>query len=51
MTHTKQALKRHRGLYMIILALCVALWVEPSVGIMTDMCRDLFHFLSERAGR
>ncbi|MDI3335852.1 hypothetical protein QKW60_05505 [Defluviimonas aestuarii] len=49
MTHTKAAIRRHRSLYVILLALCVAYWAEPGVGLMTDACRDLIHFFTERS--
>ena len=44
MEHTRAALKRNRGLAIIILALSVAYAIEPGIGIMANVCRDLLGF-------
>lgn len=44
MTNTRKALKRHRDLIVILFALCVAFWVEPSFTAMTGVCRDLLNY-------
>lgn len=41
MQHTREAMKRNRGLVVIILALCVVYMIEPTLGFLSGACRDL----------
>lgn len=41
MDHTREAMKRNRGLVIIILALCAVYAVEPTLGFLSGACRDL----------
>lgn len=45
MYNTKEALKKQRGLYVIIAVLLVVWMLEPSIAVMSEVCRNLFnHF-------
>lgn len=42
MDHTREHLRRQRGLYVMIIVLVIIWMIEPSMSAMTDMCRGLF---------
>lgn len=40
MHHTKEHLRRQRGLYMMIVVLLVVWSIEPGLSAMSELCRD-----------
>lgn len=46
MQHTRAALKKHRGLMMIVAALTVAFLLEPSVKVAGRACLVLIQYFA-----
>lgn len=44
MQNTREAIKRQRGLYMMIAVLVVVWFIEPSMNAMASICRDLLGY-------
>lgn len=44
MHHTRECLRRNRGLLMIIMTLCVAWILEPGLRSMVGVCSDLLRY-------
>ncbi len=48
MQHTREAMRKNRGLVVIILCLLVVYSIEPSISFMSDMCHRWILFFVER---
>lgn len=48
MQHTREAMRKNRGLIIIILALLVVYSIEPSISVMSDMCHRWIVFFATR---